>query len=45
MALENNAAVLANVLKAKAKSDGEDVITSLVTQADTAILAKICENK
>jgi hypothetical protein len=35
----NTAPVLANSLKAKAKSDGEDVITPLIQQAATSILS------
>jgi hypothetical protein len=36
---------LANALKAKAKQDGEDVITPLVTQAATAVFAQISPKK
>ena len=37
----NATPVLANSAKAKAKQDGEDIITPLIAQADTAILAEI----
>lgn len=41
----SNPPVLANSLKAKAKNDGEDIITPLVTQADAAILANLSGKK
>ena len=41
MALGNTTAVVANTLKAKAKEDGEDVITPLIEQADTTILERL----
>ncbi len=37
----NETPVLANTAKAKAKQDGEDIITPLIEQADSAILAEI----
>jgi hypothetical protein len=45
MALGNTTPVLANASKAKAKQDGEDVITPLIAQADSAILAELSKKK
>ena len=41
----NTTAVLANTEKAKAKQDGEDVITPLIEQAATAIVAQVTKPK
>ncbi len=41
MAPGSDTPVLTNSAKAKAKEDGEDIITPLIAQADTAILAEL----
>lgn len=41
----SNPPVLANSMKAKAKKDGEDIITPLVMQADAAIVANLGSKK
>lgn len=44
-AMDNPSPVLSNSLKAKANSDGEDVITPLVEQEATAIMAEVSKKK
>ena len=41
----SSTAVLANTLKARAKEDGDDVITPMIQQAATAILAEVTKPK
>ncbi|MGH9454347.1 MAG: hypothetical protein ACRD2O_10315 [Terriglobia bacterium] len=41
----NTTPVLANTVKAKARQDGEDVVTPLIEQAATAIVAEITKKK
>ncbi len=45
LAAGSSAPVLANSMKAKAKQDGEDIVTPLIEQAAGAILAKVQEKK
>jgi hypothetical protein len=45
LASGNTTAILANTAKAKAKEDGEDVVTPMIEQAATAILAEVTKSK
>ncbi len=45
LAAGSGESVVANSSTGKAKSDGEDIVTPLIEQADTAILAAVTKTK